>query len=89
MPYRSQYDNAFGGGGDLQQRVSLAIVAKALAVCAEANPAPARKALAVAVLNDPSAYITRFLYVAALGGQQTDAGVDTSVSNAWDKIAGV
>lgn len=89
MPYRAQYDNAFGGSGDLTQRVSLAIVAKALAVAAEANPAPARKALAVAVLNAPDQYVTRFLYVAALGAQQTDAGVDTSVAAAWDKIAGV
>ena len=89
MPYRSQYDTAFGGSGDLQQRVALAIVAKALAVCAEPAPDAKRKALAVAVLNDPAKWVTPFLYVAAIGAQQTDAGVDTAVANAWNAMAGV
>ena len=89
MPYRAQYDNAFGGAGDLKQRVALSIVAKALAVCAEVAPDAKRKALAVAVLNEPDTYTTRFLYIAALGAASTDAGVDTSVAAAWDKMAGV
>jgi hypothetical protein len=91
MAYRTDYDKAFGGEGDLGQRVALSVVAAALAIYSE-NPATEghalRAALATKVLNDPAGYGARFLYVAAIGALKTDAGIDTSVASAWNAMAG-
>ena len=91
MPYRNQYDIAFGGDGDLRQRVALSIVAQAQTIYATSTASTtvnvARRALANRVLNDPAAHIDQFLYVAALGGQ-TDAAVDASVTAVWNAMAG-
>lgn len=92
MPYRADYDAAFGGQGDLGQRVVLSVVAAALAIHSENPAAPGhalRAALATKVLNDPAGYGAKFLYVAAIGALKTDAGVDTSVAAAWDAMSGV
>ena len=80
-----------------QNQVQMSMVKAAVAIATEARTVrntvdQKRNALAVAILNNPTSQLTRFIYAAietGLSGTPTDAQVDAAISSIWNGIAGV
>lgn len=91
-------DDTLSNDATFRGKLRMAMVNAARQIAGEARTVrntvdQKRNALAVAVLNNPPAYLDRFVHVAIEAGAlvtgSTDANLDTAIAGAWNFLAGV